>query len=921
GTMGTQQLTFVAGSTLAVDLQGKTPGTGYDQIAVVGTVGLQNASLTLSLGGSLAPGDVFVILRNDGSDPVSGTFAQGGTIVLGPDTFTIDYAYDADGDGNKNDVAVKYVGSTNTPPVAKGDALRTNEDTSLTIAAASLLANDTDADQDPLAIVAVLAADPTKATVELRGDQVIFNPALNFNGTTSFTYTISDGRRGTAVGTVVVTVDSVNDAPTLDAINGNNAFSLQEGDTLTFTATGHDVDAGQALVYSLVNAPAGATIDPATGVFSWTPGYEAAGSYQFNVVVADSGAPSQAASRAVTVTIRDVPLTAPITAPAGGQEGSPLDASYGGVAQAGMSFDWSVRKDGVAYTLPAGTVTSQSTFRFTPSSEGNYELRLLVVDPAGNRTAGVKMVQVSNVAPVVSAGADATVGIGSPFVRSGSFTDPGADHWAATVNYGDNGELPLTLMGKDFVLNHKYALPGTYRVVVTVNDGVDSRSTSFWVTAIETSFRVISVTPTASGFDLDFNRALNTSKLNLYDGLDAAVDLPDMTVVGQKSGAMVGSLIVDVEQPSTLHWVKTGGVLAADDYAVTLFSRSNGFVDATGELLDGDSDGVTGGNYQGSFKVTRSGERIVSLPDLARGPRQSMRLPIRIDNAADVQQVSLELVYDPKLLTINDVAIATGMPAGWNVTKTPGMPGHMTISLMGTVLLTAGARELLSISASVPADAPYAAAQAVQLRGVQINGKQDTAVLGDSAVLVAGYVGDTTGNGRYSGVDASYIAGVSVGLTSGFDAYPRVDPVIIGDATASGTLSSMDASFVAQKSVGLPRPEIPDLPGPTPAAALATKATTSVMSLVASPNHAHRGRSAAMRTPSNSEVASVARLRSAIDSEVRAAFSSTRIVSQEPATATTMAILRRQPTVEARTARAGSYFSLARWDWIFQEEF
>lgn len=33
--------------------------------------------------------------------------------------------------------------------------------------------------------------------------------------------------------------------------------------------------------------------------------------------------------------------------------------------------------------------------------------------------------------------ADAAISEGALFSRAGSFTDPGADTWAATVNYGD----------------------------------------------------------------------------------------------------------------------------------------------------------------------------------------------------------------------------------------------------------------------------------------------------------------------------------------------------------------------------------------------------------------------------------------------------------------------------------------------------
>ena len=54
----------------------------------------------------------------------------------------------------------------------------------------------------------------------------------------------------------------------------------------------------------------------------------------------------------------------------------------------------------------------------------------------------------------------------------GSFDDPDADNWTATVDYGDgSGPQPLALDGHGFVLNHTYAGAGGYRVIVTVDDG------------------------------------------------------------------------------------------------------------------------------------------------------------------------------------------------------------------------------------------------------------------------------------------------------------------------------------------------------------------------------------------------------------------------------------------------------------------
>jgi large repetitive protein len=42
---------------------------------------------------------------------------------------------------------------------------------------------------------------------------VTYTPKRDFNGTDSFTYTVSDGRGGSDTATVTVTVTAVNDAP------------------------------------------------------------------------------------------------------------------------------------------------------------------------------------------------------------------------------------------------------------------------------------------------------------------------------------------------------------------------------------------------------------------------------------------------------------------------------------------------------------------------------------------------------------------------------------------------------------------------------------------------------------------------------------------------------------------------------------
>ena len=69
--------------------------------------------------------------------------------------------------------------------------------------------------------------------------------------------------------TLVVTVHEVNLPPVLADLADR---VIDEETLLSFTASATDPDLpAHTLTFSLTGAPAGASIDPATGVFTWTP--------------------------------------------------------------------------------------------------------------------------------------------------------------------------------------------------------------------------------------------------------------------------------------------------------------------------------------------------------------------------------------------------------------------------------------------------------------------------------------------------------------------------------------------------------------------------------------------------------------------------------------------------------------------------
>jgi hypothetical protein len=90
----------------------------------------------------------------------------------------------------------------------------------------------------------------------------------------------------------------------------------------------------------------------------------------------------------------------------------------------------------------------------------------------------------------------------------------------------------------------------------------------------------------------------------------------------------------------------------------------------------------------------------------------------------------------------------------------------------------------------------------------------DVTASADSGIHAVAFLGDATGNGAYSGLDAQRVARVAVGLDAGFAAYPKIDPAVIADVTSNGVLSGLDAQRIAQEAVGLDSGEIPPIPQP-----------------------------------------------------------------------------------------------------------
>jgi len=317
------------------------------------------------------------------------------------------------------------------------------------------------------------------------GDGASF--ALPLNPDKSFGLSHSYGKPGVYVVGVVVTdslgasgtasfkVTIANAAPVVTALppqtvpQGSSAVlqlaTFTDGGALErHTAT---IDWGDTAV-----TPAIVIDNGNSGVVSGLHAYSTTGSYTAAITVTDDSGASGTATIAVTVTNSAPSVLVPARLTV--DEASQLISS-GSFVDVGANKTWTATVDYGDGTGSAPlTLNADKSFALAhvyPQS-GTFTATVTVKDSNAGQNTATTLVVVNDVPPAVSLGAGGTIQLGAIFSASGSFSDPGAQTWTATVDYGDGtGVQALALnLAKTFALSHTYATPGSFTVTVVVTD-------------------------------------------------------------------------------------------------------------------------------------------------------------------------------------------------------------------------------------------------------------------------------------------------------------------------------------------------------------------------------------------------------------------------------------------------------------------
>ncbi|MFL5327603.1 MAG: peptidoglycan DD-metalloendopeptidase family protein [Gemmataceae bacterium] len=263
-------------------------------------------------------------------------------------------------------------------------------------------------------------------------------------------------------------------------------------------------------------------------------------------------------------------------------------------------------------------------------------------------------------APTISTLTPASTGVGLAFTRNGSFADPFANSWTATVNYGDGtGTQALVLNAdKSFTLNHSYAVLGNYQVTVTITSDTGGIKIATMTVAVLSPPTVTSVI--------------------FGDGTNQRSLVKEIVVAFSEPVNFMGG----VATAFTVHRTGTGGTLGdvllaanpasgpASSVTITFsgaFTEFGSLVDGiydfmadaaqisgAGGALDGNNDSIPGGSYSVTgttanrwfrFFGDQNGDAAVDQNDylvfrnaLSGGPNTVFDF----DNSGDVDQVDYQ---------------------------------------------------------------------------------------------------------------------------------------------------------------------------------------------------------------------------------------------------------------------------------------
>jgi hypothetical protein len=558
-------------TTVSITVTGQPPVANPDHYSVAGgTTLVVNAAMGVLANDTDAEGDPLtavlasgaahgqVTLNSDGS--FSYTPAAG---YRGPDSFTYT-AQDRDGASNAATVSIQV----GLPPTPADDAYTATEGSVLSVSAAvGVLANDTDAEHDPL--TAVLVSRPANGQLVLNADgSFTYTPAAGFTGQDTFTYADQDVDGTSAPAKVTITVVGLGPVANNDSYFGTVNTPLAVNAAVGVLA--NDIDgAGLTLQAVLAGGPAhGQVVLVPDGSFTYTPNPGFVGADTFSYIARDSlGNLSNPATVSLQIISTPVPVANPDSYAGTANMPLTVNAAAGVLANdtdaAGLPLT-AVLKSGPAHGQVA--LMADGSLVYTPAGGfvGQDSFTYVAQDANAASTPATVTITVTATAPV--ANPDSYTGTGNmPLIVNAAA--------GVLANDTDAAGLPLTAVLKSGPAHGQVALMADGSFVYTPAEGFvgqdgftyfaqDANAAS---TPATVTITIPSVPPVANGDSYlgteDQQLSVNAAAGVLANDVDGA-GLP-LTAV-QKSGPAHGQLVLMPDGSFT--YTPVAGFIGQDNF-------------------------------------------------------------------------------------------------------------------------------------------------------------------------------------------------------------------------------------------------------------------------------------------------------------------------------------------------------------------
>ena len=419
---------------------------------------------------------------------------------------------------------------------AIADSASTSEDTAVTI---NVVANDSYVTTAPVSITTSNGTNGTTTIAESSPEQIVYTPDADYNGTDTFSYTITQGEK-TSSADVTLTIEAVNDAPSIDIAS---TIQVAENQTAVTTVSVSDVDEDElTLTLGGTDADSFNLSDENVLTFKEAPDYETKSSYSITLSLTDG---TETVTKEVTIAIIDINDAAPEFTSEATFSAAENQTAIGTVTAT------DAEGDDVTFTISGDelAITSAGVLTFVEApdyeTKATYTATVTASDGTNTTTQDIT-VNVTN------------VNDNNPsFTSSATFSAAENQTAIGTVTATDADEDSITysISGSDITINSSsgviafvsapdYEIKAVYTATVTASDGTNSTTQDITVNVTNVNDNNPSFTSSAT-----FSAAENQTAIGTVTATDADGDAVTFIISGDELAITSAGVLTFVEAP------------------------------------------------------------------------------------------------------------------------------------------------------------------------------------------------------------------------------------------------------------------------------------------------------------------------------------------------------------------------------------